>query len=71
MKAKRLRNGGLVLEREVQESITLFDNIDGTIAPIVITLVKVRGSRASLHINAPLQYSIVRTELIKKKESAA
>jgi sRNA-binding carbon storage regulator CsrA len=65
IKEKRLRKGGLVLERSLQESITIFDKLDGTVQPIVITLVKLRGQRASLHINATTNFGIVRTELLK------
>jgi sRNA-binding carbon storage regulator CsrA len=65
IKEKRLRKGGLVLERNLQESITIFDKLDGTVQPIVITLVKLRGQRASLHINATTNFGIVRTELLK------
>lgn len=68
IKQKRLRKGGLVLERNLQESITIFDKLDGTVQPIVITLVKLRGQRASLHINATTNFGIVRSELLEKTE---
>jgi sRNA-binding carbon storage regulator CsrA len=68
IKQKRLRKGGLVLERNLQESITIFDKLDGTVQPIVITLVKLRGQRASLHINATTNFGIVRSELLEKAE---
>lgn len=68
IKQNRLRKGGLVLERNLQESITIFDKLDGAMQPIVITLVKLRGQRASLHINATTNFGIVRSELLEKTE---
>ena len=57
---------GLVLTRKERESITLFDKLDGSVLPVVITLEKVSGNRGWLNIDAPPHIGIVRTELIKR-----
>lgn len=64
LKEKRKQNGGLVLARNLQESVTITDT-NGV--QIVITFTKLHGNRVSLHINAPSSVKIVRTELLKEE----
>jgi sRNA-binding carbon storage regulator CsrA len=66
MKAKRMKNGGLILERGPTESFTLTDKRDGAVLAVV-TVTKVQGNRSWLHTNAPEHVGIVRTELLKGK----
>lgn len=67
IKQKRSPQGGLVLVRRVNESITLFDRTNGAFVPIVIKIAKIAGNRVSLHINASAHIGIIRTELIAKE----
>jgi carbon storage regulator CsrA len=60
-RVKRKQNGGLVLARSPQESITITDSLG---AVTVVTVSKISGNRVSLHINAPTSVKIVRTELL-------
>ncbi len=62
MKAKRKQNGGLVLSRSPNESVTIVDSAG---VQIVLTVAKITGNRVSLHINAPTSVKIVRSELSK------
>ena len=65
-RVKRKQNGGLVLARNLQESITLTAS-NGE--QVIITLAKIHGNRASLHVNAPSSVKIVRTELLNEVQS--
>lgn len=63
-KEKRIKGDGLVLSRKQYESITIIDSAG---IPIVITVAS--GSRCSLHINAPRNISVRRTENIDEAQS--
>ena len=71
IKQKRLAQGGLLLQRKPDESITIFDRNDPAFIPIVIKVAKIAGNRVSLHINAPAHLGIIRSELIAKESSNA
>ena len=60
----KLERSGLTLGRKQWESIKIYDPLDGSFVPIVIT--HISPGRSSVHIAAPPHLKIVRTELAEK-----
>ena len=64
MKSEQVRDlkGGLVLQRRPGQQISIGDNV-------VVTVIAARGDYVRLHLSAPRDVSILRTELVDERQN--
>jgi len=64
MKSEQVRDlkGGLVLQRRPGQQISIGDNV-------VVTVIAARGDYVRLHLSAPRDVAILRTELVDEKQN--